>query len=191
MIGGKENDRLFRATSKNCTETSPNVIADKYDAKATNPKDAIGSKKLGTTTVPDCVKFFCALGTIEGALKYGMANWSVAGVRCSIYLDALDRHISKFKAGEWLDPKSKVPHLSNALACIGIILDAHLRGMILDDRPPPNPEFIRWLTEAEESVKHLQEMFAGYDPVHYTMASQGLAPRGRLYTGAIDERLET
>lgn len=170
---------------------SPNIIDNKYDEKATNPKDAIGSKKLGTSTVPDAVKFFCALGNIEGALKYGLANWTKAGVRCAIYLDALDRHIAKFKAGEWKDPATKVPHLSSALACIGIILDAHLRGMIVDDRSPPNREFIHWLNTAEENVKHLQDLFAEHDPFHYTMASTGLAPAGRLYTGETDERLET
>ena len=153
------------------------------DTKPTNPKDAIGSTKLGTTSVPDCVKFFAALGTIEGLLKYGGANWSHAGVRCSIYLDALDRHISKFKAGEWMDPQTRSPHLSNALACIGIIIDAHLRGMITDDRPPPNPEFIKWLDAAQQNVKHLQETFADYNPKHYNMVTVGLAPEGRLYTG--------
>jgi hypothetical protein len=169
---------------------SVNVQGGKYDEKATNPKDAIGSKKLGTNTVPDCVKFFCALATIEGALKYGTANWSEAGVRCSIYLDALDRHVSKFKAGEWKDPQTGVPHLANALACIGIIIDAHFRGKMLDDRPPPNPEFIRWLDSAQSSVKHLQQMFAEHDPEHYNMASIGLAPEGRLYTGTHDVKLD-
>lgn len=168
-----------------------NALQDEqYGQKATNPKDAIGSKKLGTTTVPDAVKFFCALGTIEGALKYGTANWSEAGVRCSIYLDALDRHISKFKAGEWRDPDTRVPHLSNALACIGIILDAHLRGKILDDRPPPNPEFIRWLNEAQDSVQYLQQTFANCDPDHYSMTTVGLAPEGSLYTGSVDVQLD-
>lgn len=161
------------------------------DTKPTNPKDVIGSKKLGTATVPDAVKFFCALATIEGALKYGGANWSAAGVRCSVYLDALDRHVTKFKAGEWKDPQTNVPHLSNALACIGIILDAHLRGKIHDDRPPPNPELIRWLDEAQKSVEHLQQMFADHDPDHYNMTTIGLAPEGGLYTGACDVRLET
>ncbi len=160
------------------------------DTKPTNPKDAIGSTKLGTTVVPDAVKFFCALANLEGALKYGTANWSEAGVRCSIYLDALDRHISKFKAGEWKDPVTKVPHLSNALACIGIILDAHLRGKMLDDRPPPNPQLINWLNQAQESVEHLQEMFAEFDPEHYNMTSIGLAPEGSLYTGPVDVELE-
>jgi len=180
-VGDTVNNSEINEQLELFPKTSPNPTAG--DTKATNPKDAIGSKKLGTTAVPDCVKFFCALANIEGALKYGTANWSEAGVRCSIYLDALDRHISKFKAGEWRDPATRVPHLSNALACIGIMLDAHLRGKIHDDRPPPNPELIRWLDEAQESVKHLQDMFADYDPEHYNMSTIGLAPEGKLYVG--------
>jgi hypothetical protein len=162
---------------------SPNVEGGEYNSKATNPKDAIGSKKLGTTTVPDIVKFACALATIEGALKYGMSNWSEAGVRCSIYLDALDRHIAKFKAGEWADPETKVPHLSNALACIGIIFDAHLRGKMEDDRPPPNPELIEFIDSSQHVVQNLKDMFEAHTPKHYNMRTIGLAEEGRLYTG--------
>ncbi len=164
----------------------------KHDEKATNPKDQIGSKKVGTNTVPDVIKFFAGLATTEGALKYGAANWSEAGVRCSIYLDAMDRHIAKFKAGEWADEKTKVPHLSSALACIGIILDAHLRRQIVDDRPPPNPELVRWINDAEAIVDHLQRTFAGLDPKHYNMSTIGLAPEGELWMGDTRcERLET
>jgi hypothetical protein len=167
---------------------SPNLNDGEYSEKATNPKDQIGSGKVGTNTVPDAVKFFAALATTEGALKYGAANWSEAGVRCSIYLDALDRHIAKFKAGEWMDERTKVPHLSSALACIGIILDAHLRRQIVDDRPPPNPELVRWLDRAEGVVAHLKQTFAGPDPKHYNMSTIGLAPEGELWMG--DNRSE-
>ena len=61
------------------------------DTKPTNPKDAIGSKKIGSTLVPDVVVYYASLGLLEGALKYGTANWSEAGVRVSIYLDAAFR----------------------------------------------------------------------------------------------------
>ena len=159
---------------------SPNRILDgEYDVKATNPKDVIGSKKIGCTLVPDVIAYYAALGLLEGALKYGTANWSEAGVRCSIYLDAAARHLSKFKAGEWADPTTKVPHLASAIACIGIILDANLRGMITDDRPPANPARIEWIDKAQESVEHLKQTFADHDPKHYTMVD--VAPPGKLY----------
>lgn len=152
---------------------------NEYDAKATNPKDAIGSKKIGTTLVPDVIKYYASLGLLEGALKYGTANWSEAGVRVSIYLDALERHLAKFKAGEWEDPDTEVPHLGSALACIGIILDAHHRGKITDDRPPANPEIIRWINEQAGRVEHLKDLFAAHTPKHYTMVD--VAESGRLH----------
>ena len=171
---------------------SPNINEEgEYDEKATNPKDAIGTKKVGTTLVPDVIKYHASLALLEGALKYGASNWAEAGVRCSIYLDALDRHLAKFKAGEFSDPETKVPHLSSALACIGIILDADLRGRLHDDRPPPNPELVRWINEAEAQVAHLKQMFAEHDPLHYNMTTTGLAPEGRLYRGELDVGLET
>lgn len=151
------------------------------NAKPTNPKDAIGSGKAGTTIVPDVVANYAAQAFLEGALKYGAVNWSQAGVRVSIYLDAAERHLSKFKAGEWADPQTRVPHLASALACIGIILDANLRAMITDDRPPPNPEYIKWLDAQTNQVEHLKQMFADHDPKHYNLSTLGLAPKGKLY----------
>ena len=49
--------------------------------KASNPKDAIGSRKLMLHVVPSTVDIYAALGFTEGALKYGKFNWRVAGVR--------------------------------------------------------------------------------------------------------------
>jgi hypothetical protein len=152
-----------------------------YDTKVTNPKDAIGSKKIGSTLVPDVIVYYASLGLLEGALKYGTANWSEAGVRVSIYLDACGRHLAKFKAGEWADQKTRVPHLASAIACLGIILDANLRGMITDDRPAPNPTLIEWIDQSQDTVEHLKQMFAEHDPKHYTVVTLGLSPEGKLY----------
>ena len=136
--------------------------------KPSNPKDAFGSAKLPLHLVPDSMVNFAALAFLEGALKYGQYNWRIAGVRTSIYVAALRRHISKFQNGEWADPKTKVPHLANALACIAIILDANVSGQLTDDRPPiqeANPKFI---DECEANVAHLKEMFKGHSPIQYT-----------------------
>ena len=151
----------------------------KINLKPTNPKDVIGSKKMGTTVVPDVIAYYASLGLLEGALKYGTANWSEAGVRVSIYLDACGRHLAKFKAGEWKVSDTQVPHLASALACIGIILDANLRGMITDDRPPANPQLIEWLDKSQETVEHLQQRFADHNPLHYNMTM--VADPGKLF----------
>jgi len=109
------------------------------DTKQTNPKDAIGSGKLPLSLVPDIIQIYAAMAFAEGDHKYRGFNWRVAGVRHSIYWDALRRHLMRYQAGEDCDPATGVPHLASAIACIGIILDAQLVGKLNDDRPPPAP----------------------------------------------------
>src|SRR5882724_2517752 len=107
--------------------------------KPSNPKDIIGSNKLPMGLVPATTKAYLALGHAEGHIKYGLVNWREAGVKASIYLDALERHIEKWKNGEEEDPETTVPHLANALACISIIVDAKECGKLIDDRPKSAP----------------------------------------------------
>lgn len=139
------------------------------DTKPSNPKDAFGSAKLPLHLVPDTMTQFAALAFLEGALKYGQYNWRVAGVRTSIYVAALRRHMSKFQNGEWADPKTKVPHLANALACIAIILDANVSGMLTDDRPPIQMQNVKFIDECEANVAHLKELFKDHSHTQYTM----------------------
>lgn len=136
--------------------------------KDTNPKDVIGSNKLPLSIVPSTLVVFASLGFLEGALKYGRFNWRIAGVRSSIYLDALKRHIAAYENGEDNDPNTGVPHLSNAHACIGIIQDAKVCGKLTDDRAPRAPvgELIRSL---EAEVVRLKTLFKEHHPHQYTI----------------------
>ena len=142
------------------------------DSKPSNPKDAFGSAKLPLHLVPDSMVNFAALAFLEGALKYGQYNWRVAGVRTSIYVAALRRHISKFQNGEWADPKTKVPHLANALACIAIILDAKVSNKLNDDRPPAQAGNAAFIDQMEMQVAYLKDLFKDHNPPQYT--EQGL-----------------
>lgn len=150
-----------------------------YDSKATNPKDAIGCKKLPMDLCPDTIPVFASLALLEGALKYGKFNWRIAGVRATIYIAAMRRHLSKFNNGEWADPQTMVPHLASVIACAGIILDAWLCDKLVDDRPPRHP-----LPEAIDKmagiVTHLQEMFAEHDPHQNTIEDSIWVPENRL-----------
>lgn len=137
--------------------------------KASNPKDIIGSDKLPMSLVPGSLKAYAALGYLEGMLKYGMVNWRVTGVRSSIYTDAMERHLEKYKNGEWADRKTKVPHLASIIACCGIILDAHLCGKLIDDRPLQAPVG-DLIDELGGTVRHLRRLFRDYSPTHYTHA---------------------
>lgn len=139
------------------------------DTKPTNPKDAIGAGKLPLHLVPDTATYHLATAFLEGALKYGKYNWRVAGVRASIYLDALDRHVSKWKNGEDRDPKTRVHHLANALACIAIILDAELCGKLTDDRPP-RANIAALEADLTARAAHLRELFKDHNPHQYTIA---------------------
>lgn len=143
-------------------------MSRKPEVKDTNPKDAIGSTKLPMHLIPGTAKAALALAFLEGALKYGKYNWRVAGVRASIYSDALERHLEKWKNGEDEDPHTRVPHLASIMACAAILIDAALVGKLTDDRPPraPASEYIDTLAT---HVAYLKDLYEGENPHQYTI----------------------
>lgn len=157
------------------------VDGKEYDMndKPSNPKDVIGSNKVPLSLVPTVTKGLLTLGHLEGHLKYGLVNFRESGVRFSIYVDALERHVEKLKGGEWADPTTKVPHLGNALACLSIIADAAYSGKLIDDRPKPNNGFredsqlptvksaSEFIDELGEIVVHLKELYKDKKPIDY------------------------
>lgn len=147
------------------------AIGQQYaaDSKPTNPKDAIGSGKLPLHLVPDSISVAAAMAFAEGASKYGAYNWRAAGVRTSIYVAALRRHLTKFWNGENCDPATGVPHLASVIACAGIILDADLCGKLNDDRPPV-ADMAAAMAEAEAVIAKVVAMNAGKKPHHWTHA---------------------
>lgn len=144
------------------------------DSKPTNPKDVIGSAKLMLGLVPDTIQAWVALAFLEGALKYGRYNWRIAGVRTSIYNDAMERHRVKWWNGENADRDTRVRHLASIIACAGILLDAELCGKLTDDRPPAAPVGAFVDREAADIAAHLREMFADRNPRQYTIEDKPL-----------------
>lgn len=143
------------------------------DSKPTNPKDAIAVDKLPLSRVSPFVKAYQAIAHFLGNVKYGAWNWRAAGARCSIYLDALERHIDLFKEGEWYDSADGTPHLANAMACIGIIIDSYHMGKLIDDRQPPNTaEYKRLREEFEALMKQIRVQYADKAPHHWTQADE-------------------
>lgn len=140
--------------------------------KPTNPKDAIGIMKADMGLVPDTAVLALSEAFLEGALKYGCYNWRVAGVRASVYHAALRRHVAKWWNGQERDPKTHIPHLHSALACIAILIDARTYDKLNDDRPPaPDPDATaRAIDALEDSVKRLKMEFETYAPHQYTIA---------------------
>lgn len=141
------------------------------DSKDTNPKDAIGSKKLPLHLVPSTGIAMTAMAFLEGALRYGKYNWRIAGVRSSIYLDAMHRHLEKWQNGEDVDLKTGVSHLASICACAMIIMDAGLCGKLNDDRPPRSP--VGTLIDLlAEDTQRLQELFKDYHPHQCTIGDE-------------------
>jgi hypothetical protein len=145
-------------------------MSDKKPTNTDNPKDAIGQTKLPLDLVPDTAIAELATAFLEGASKYGRFNWRVKGVRASIYVSALKRHLAKWYNGENKDKKTKVNHLASVMACAAIILDAEVCGKLNDDRPPmaPASEHIDGLAD---TVKHIAKLFEDENPYQYTIAN--------------------
>lgn len=136
------------------------------DTKPTNPKDRAATHRLDMSLFPDTARAYGALAMTEGDCKYGGYNYRIGGVAASTYRAALDRHMMKYYNGEWADPKTGVPHLASALACVAVMIDAHECGVLIDDRPP-RVNLARLLTDYEGRVRHLHETFPN-GPPRYT-----------------------
>lgn len=141
------------------------------DNKPSNPKDRAATSRLDMSLVPSTAVAYMALAFTEGDCKYGGYNWREAGVSASVYMAACQRHLGKWYNGEVTDPKTTVPHLANALACLAVLVDATECGKLNDDRPPQAP-FAALLTRFERNVKHLQETFPN-GPKRYTDSEYG------------------
>ncbi len=151
--------------------TLPSVdTARKMSAvKDTNPKDAVGAKKVPLSLCSPIAKAHWSLAQYAGRAKYGAWNWRVAGVRSSVYLDAIQRHADAYASGEEVDPIDGTHHLGNIMACCAILLDAREAGKLTDDRAPSVGirETYAWI---EAEMAKLRERYEAMTPRHYTIA---------------------
>ena len=74
------------------------------NVKPTNPKDALGVRKVPFSTISAPVIAELGVAMLEGAMKYGRHNYRVIGVRGSVYYDAVMRHMFSWWEGENIDP---------------------------------------------------------------------------------------
>lgn len=130
--------------------------------KPTNPKDAVGIKKVPMSTVPANVLMEVGLAMMEGALKYGRHNYRAVGVRASVYFDAAKRHLDDWWEGVDIDKDSGLSHLSKAMACLVVLRDSMARGNMTDDRPPASPE--GWMEELNKKAEELLEKYPNPKP---------------------------
>jgi hypothetical protein len=113
------------------------IIKKSIDVKDGNPKDSIGTRKVPVSVIPCQVMGEVGLALLEGARKYGRHNYRVAGVRASVYYDAVvGRHLASFWEGEDIDEESGLSHVTKAIAGLIVLRDSMLIGNWVDDRPP-------------------------------------------------------
>ncbi len=155
--------RYDLATLKPCVDSSLHP-----EGKPTNPKDAIGSDKLPLHLWPATATATGCLAMLDGALKYGRSNFRAIGVRASIYADACARHVIRWFEGQDDDPDSGLPHLSHALACLAIIVDAKACGKLNDDRMYVGG-FETLISDLTPHVKRLKEKYKESSPKHWTI----------------------
>lgn len=145
----------------NATTMNPLPTSDE------NPKDLVGSLKLPLHLWPAIATAMGCVALLNGALKYGRANWRRRRVRASIYYDACHRHLAAWFEGEATDEEG-VPHLGSALACIAIIIDAEAAKTIIDDRQYPGGH--RQLMDSlTPLVSRLRELHRDKGPQHYSI----------------------
>jgi hypothetical protein len=125
--------------------------------KDSNPKDAVGIKKVPFSTVSAPVVAEIGLAMLEGSRKYGRHNYRAIGVRASVYYDACLRHICSWWEGEDVDPDSGLSHITKALACLVVLRDAMLLDKVVDDRPPKVKE--GWVQELNKKAKEIIERY--------------------------------
>jgi hypothetical protein len=128
--------------------------ADNDKSKDTNPKDALGVKKVPMHCVSCAVMMELGLAMMEGGRKYGTHNYRKMGVRGSVYYDATMRHMMAYWEGEDIDPDSGVSHIIKAIATLVVMRDSMLMENFEDDRPIrlPNGLDIKNLNEQAAKI---------------------------------------
>jgi hypothetical protein len=128
------------------------------EKKDTNPKDAVGIKKAPVSTVPSQVTLEVGLALLEGARKYGRHNYRIAGVRASVYYDAVvGRHLAAWWEGEDIDPDSGLSHITKAIAGLVVLRDSMFIGNWVDDRPPKLKS--GWVAELNKKAAEIIEKY--------------------------------
>lgn len=140
------------------------------EKKDTNPKDAIGVRKVPMSVLSGPVMMEAALGMLEGARKYGRHNYRTIGVRASVYFDAVDRHIWDWWEGTDIDPDSGLNHISKAISSLMVLRDSMICGNWVDDRPPKVPE--GWIQEYNKKAAEILDKYPNPVPAYTHLNTQ-------------------
>lgn len=130
--------------------------------KNTNPKDAVGTRKVPWSVISGPVMAEVGLAMLEGARKYGRHNYRVCGVRASIYFDANMRHLTDWWEGQDIDLESGIHHVTKAIAGLTVLRDSMIQGNWVDDRPPRSPK--GWLEALNKKAVEILERIPAAKP---------------------------
>lgn len=134
--------------------------------KDTNPKAAVGVRKVPFSVIPFDVIAEVGLAMLEGSTKYGRHNYRAAGARASVYFDGTLRHLTQWWEGEDNDPDAAgVNHITKAIASLVVLRAAMLAGKFEDDRPPRTG--INW-PALNDQAGAIIDKYADKTPHHYT-----------------------
>lgn len=162
-LGDSQEMLTFGSLAKQDGNTDANG-----EGKQTNPKDMIGAKKVPLSTLPFRVLWRVGLAMLEGMCKYGRHNYRAAGVRASVYFDAVvSRHLGAWWEGEDIDADSGLNHIDKAIAGLMVMRDSMLEGNFVDDRPP---RAANDLAELNDMAGKIIARHADKSPRHFTIA---------------------
>jgi len=120
-------------STENDTKKAMNGYSEPTE-KGENPKERLGKLKPDLSLIPQSVLILEALAMMEGADKYGPYNWRKTKVQARTYIAATMRHLAAWLDGEEDAPDSGIHHLAHARASLGVLMDAQVSGMMVDDR---------------------------------------------------------
>ena len=130
-----------------------------------NPKTQFGIAKPDQWAVDPIAVYEMGLVMMQGMLKYGLFNYYEDPISISTYVNAARRHLDLYELGQDLDSDTNALHPAHLMACASILISAHYRKRLIDDRTP-HKEMAEQLEEYfkvnQDRVKKIREQWTGY-----------------------------
>ena len=113
------------------------VIPEESYKDPVDPKQSQAVKKMNFDAVPISLLLHAQPGNQNGADKYGLYNWlqlDDGSMSMSTYLNALQRHLILFRAGQDLTSDTGIHNLDSMISGLAVLRDAMLFNKVKDDR---------------------------------------------------------
>lgn len=113
-----------------CFTDSSAVVGDgdvsTYVVSSVGNKDDAGKPRYSLVPADAMAQFVDVL--TFGAKKYGDHNWQQVPNLQDRYYDALQRHLTAYRAGDELDDESGLHHLAHAMCCVAFMMQDNIAG---------------------------------------------------------------